>query len=408
MPHEAKKPSAAAVVSILVFASLVPLACGEERNLGGDAPSFPEAGAPDAPQCGYRCSPDLKKVLSTCEGESETVKEVCSADEGCGIDRCVSACDAAALSKGSAGCGFWTLPPDDAVYGAGSCFAAMVANTWDRPVTISAEWGADPLDISRSVYTASRLSGEPEYTLLEGPLPPGQVAIVFLSQKKAPIGSDKFIACPAGTTPAVDADPIKHGTARTKAFHLEMDAPVSAYSIFPYGGAASEVPSATLLLPETSWEKAYIGVTVARFGDPGRTFGEKRTFQIIGTEDGTKVSMKPNFDISGAEGIEPGVAGEVKTWSLARGEVLQFTQDGLISGSPIEADRPIGLFGASPCAFLPGEKGYCDVFGQQIAPLSQWGTEYALVPYRSRLETSAAPLRETVDWSFVGAVDGTV
>ena len=408
MRPESKRWSIASAVSAILVMAFAPLACGESRSFVDDSKTFPEAGTLDGPQCGYRCSRDLKQVLEVCEGQSEIVKQVCSADEGCGVDTCVSACTAAELSKGSVGCSFWTLPPDDASYGAGTCFAAMIANTWDRPVSITAEWGADPLDISRSIYTASRISDEPEYTKLEGPLAPGQVAIVFLAQKKVETSQTSFIRCPEGVTPAVDVDPIKHGTARTKAFRIVTDAPVSAYSSFPYGGASSEYPSATLLLPESSWEKAYIGVTVGLLGDPEKIWGNERTMQIIAKEDGTKVSMKPRVDLSGAEGIEPVLAGQVRTWSLNRGEVLQFTQAGLISGSAIEADKPIGLFGASPCAFIPGEHGWCDVFSQQIPPLSQWGTEYALVPYRPRIaRQDGTPLNETVAWSFVGAADGT-
>lgn len=408
MRHESNKARIGTILSAVLFTAVAPLACGEDRwAFDGPPPTFsdddPEL---EAPACGYRCSRDLKKVVKECDGE-ETTTQTCSADEGCGLDKCVSACESAALAKGSVGCRFWTLPPDDAEYGAGTCFAAMIANTWDRPVSIRAEWGAEALDISRSVYTASRSSGDPEYTRLEGPLPPGQVAIVFLAQKKDLPPNRQAIRCPEGTTPAVDVDPIKHGTARTKAFRIETDAPVSAYSIFPYGGAESEFPSATLLLPESSWERTYVGVTVGAFGDPERSFGDERTMQIIAAEDGTKISMRPTFDVSGAEGVEPVAAGEVQTWSLDRGEVLQLTQRGLVSGSPIEANKPIGLFAASPCAFIPGEYGYCDLFSQQIPPLSQWGSEYALVPYRSRVEGPTGPIRERVLWTLVGAADGT-
>src|SRR5262245_48150835 len=88
---------------------------------GGDAP---EAG----PECGFRCSRDLKKVLKGCGTEEGDVVADCPKGQGCGVDSCVDACTSAALSKGSAGCSFWTLPPDDDADSEGSCFAAMVAN----------------------------------------------------------------------------------------------------------------------------------------------------------------------------------------------------------------------------------------------------------------------------------------
>src|SRR5262245_20376330 len=70
----------------------------------------PEAGAPTPPTCqATRCSRDLKKVLHECD---DGVVETCAAHQGCGDGKCVDACRSAELSKGSAGCAFWTMPPD--------------------------------------------------------------------------------------------------------------------------------------------------------------------------------------------------------------------------------------------------------------------------------------------------------
>jgi hypothetical protein len=331
----------------------------------------------------------------------------CLPNEGCGVDKCVDACTAAAMSKGSAGCSFWTMPADDARYGAGACFAAMIANTWDRPVSISAEWGADPLDVSKSIYTVSRVgAADPVYTRLDGPLSPGQVAVIFLAQKEV-LNDPKDPPCPPGTVPAVNVDPIHHGTSKTKAFHIKTDTPVAAYSVFPYGGATSMYPTATLLLPVSSWEKNYLAVSTAKFGDSEASSLDRRTLQLVADEDGTTITMLPNTPIGEGEAVTPAPPGEVATWTLDKGQVLQITQQNAPSGSPITSNKPIGMFGGSPCSFLPAGQPYCDVTQQQIAPFSQWGTSYALVPYKSRIVGLGANSRETVPWSFVGAADGT-
>ncbi|MBX3209642.1 MAG: IgGFc-binding protein [Labilithrix sp.] len=361
---------------------------------------------PSGPSCGFRCSRDLKKVLKGCEG-AEVEETTCPPEQGCGVDRCVDACESAALSKGSVGCSFWTLPPDDGFHGAGACFAAMIANTWDRAVTITADWGSEPLDIGASVFTAKMVADSPTYTRLTGPLPPGEVAIVFLAE--AAVVTDPFaVRCPEGVKAAVAVDPIRHGTTRTKAFHLKTDAPVSAYSSFPYGGAESYYPASTLLLPVSSWDTSYIAVSTGRFGDPQTTAFDRRTLQIIANEDDTKVSMRPNVTIDEGNDVAPAGAGEVQTWTLSRGQVLQITQRGGATGSPIQSNKPVGLFGGAPCLFLPSDVPTCDLTQQQIPPFSQWGTEYALVPFEPRVESVTGKARETVPWSFVGAVDGTV
>ncbi|MBX3212721.1 MAG: IgGFc-binding protein [Labilithrix sp.] len=421
MRSEIMPRAASLYASVLAPGALLAVivgACSADRDSFKEPPppfTEPDAEVPDAPTCGFRCSRDLKKVLEGCEsdegeGEAEVVRE-CPLGQGCGVDTCVDACQSAALSKGSAGCSFWTLPADDAIYGAGACFAAMVANTWDVPVNLTADYGSDALDISKSTYTVTRTKGDPAYTRLDGALPPGQVAVVFLAQSanlQNPPGGKPAAFCPEGVVPALDVDPIRHGTARTRAFHLKTDAPVAAYSIFPYGGAPSEIPTATLLLPVASWDKSYLAVSPAKFGDPAKAVLDRRTLQIVANEDGTKVSMRPTVDVAPGEGVTRGVAGEVVEWTLSRGEVLQITQERSTSGSPLLANKPVGVFGGSPCSFFPSDTPYCDLSQQQIAPFAQWGTSYALVPYLSRIQAISGIIRETVPWSFVGAVDGTV
>jgi hypothetical protein len=405
------------VVSILAsipalggLGALVLGACSADRSSFDPRPPplvTPDSGAEDASSaCGFRCSRDLKKVLHHCGDEEDRVVAECQTGQGCGIDSCVNACESAALSKGSTGCSFWTLPPDDFAYAAG-CFAAMVANTWDVPVNITADYGDEPLDISSSIYSASRDgTNEPVHALRRGPLLPGEVAIVFLSDASARGGAFP-VPCPQGVTAALTFDPIRHGTLKTRAFHLKTDAPVAAYSIFPYGGAKSYVPTATLLLPVSSWDKSYVAVSPAKFGLATDPTMDRRTLQIVANEDDTKVAMRPTADIAQGEDVPPAAADEITEWTLSRGQVLQITQERSASGSPFSANKPVGLFGGSPCAFIPSDTSYCDLTQQQIAPFAQWGTEYALVPYLSRLIAVEGTTRENVAWSLVGAVNGT-
>jgi IgGFc binding protein len=402
-----------AVLAVAASASAIAIvACSTHRARFDEGPpplSDPDAAPPDGASCGFKCSPDLKRVLRGCEGAEEVVA-TCGPDQGCAVDTCVDACTSAALSKGSIGCSFWTLPPDDERYGPGACFAVLVANTWDRAVSLSAEFAGAPLDISRSVYTATRTGpGSETYTLVNGPLEPGQVGIVFLSQSAVPIHDDAS-RCPAGVVPAVDVDPITHGTTKTVAFHIEADAPISAYSIFPYGGAASFYPASTLLLPVSTWDKSYIAVTTGKFGDPNDASPRsRRTLQIVAHEDDTQVWMRPTVDIVAGLDVERALKGEAKSWTLSRGQALQINQRDTPAGSPIVANKPVGVFGGSACTFLPIEHGACDLTHQQIAPFAQWGSAYPLVPFRPRIETaSGGDGREVVAWSFVGAVDGTV
>ncbi|WP_146648575.1 IgGFc-binding protein [Labilithrix luteola] len=383
-----------------------------ERAFADDQPIAlvpEEAGTLPPVSCsGKICSRDMKKVVDGC---TEAVIEDCGPQKGCANGTCVAPCDAAAFAQGSAGCGFYTLPPDDDVWFAGSCFAAMIANTWDTPATIEARYGTDPLDLGASIYTVEMNGTEPVYTKLEGALPPGQVAIVFLSEirpRPDPTVYRDFSACPLGTLGAYNGDPISHGTGKTKAFSIKTDVPVSAYSIFPYGGAKTFFPTATLLLPTSSWSTNYVAVNAWQMSkDPYfRPLGGP-SMQIVAMEDDTEVRMKPKVDLYDGAGVTGSAAGKIATFKLNRGEVVQITQVDELSGSPIAANKPIGLFGGSKCTDIPETIAACDTLQQQIPPVAHWGSEYPLVPFRSRIQGDN-PKPERVPYRLVGAVDGTV
>jgi len=402
----------ASIISAAVLASgpLVFFACSSSRSaFDRERGLFTEDDGRAPGGCvSTRCSSDLKKVLCHREDGTEDTLRECGSGEGCGNGACIPACSSAELAMGSTGCAFGALPSDTMTDGtAGSCFAVIVSNTWETPASLKATLGATPIDIGPSTYYAEMNGAKIEYTRVDGPIAPGKAAIVFLSQDSDPQKlQGNFTPCPNGVVAAVTEDPIGHGTTRTRAFFLEMDVPVSAYSIYPYGGARSHVSTATSLLPLSSWGTNYVAVSawsdrVAQSSSP--------TLQILASEDDTVVRMRSNVDISDGNGV-PGVArGQVQSWKLARGEVLQITQPNDPSGSPIEADKPIGLFGGAECPFVPPTTGACDALQQQIAPTAQWGSSYALVPYRPRLAkgNAGSELREEVPWRFVGAVDGT-
>jgi hypothetical protein len=394
----------AGLLCATVTAGLAIFACTDRKAFEETQPflpPIPEGGTPEAsapPTCGLHCSRDLKQVLDGCEG-AETVLAQCNPDQGCGNEgKCVDACTAAAQTKGSAGCDFWTVPPDVVQGERGSCFAAMVANTWDRGVTLTADRGDTALNITESIFVVDRLNDDPVYTRLEGPLAPGKVAVVFLAHDE----TRESIHCPATAKPAMLIDPILHGTGRSKAFHLKSDAPISAYSIYPYGGVESAIPAATLLLPTSSWTRNYVAVSPFDFGSGAK----RRTLQIVANEDDTQVSMLPTIDIVAGSGVAGGPAGVPQTWTLAKGEVLQFLQASM-TGSPIESTKPIALFGGSECSFVPAPLAYCDTLHQQIPPFAQWGSEYAVVPFKPRIESFSPDVRELVPYTIVGAVDGT-
>jgi hypothetical protein len=296
------------------------------------------------------------------------------------------------------GCDYYAVDPDVIVDGAGGCFAAFVANTWNAPIAITVDRGGVALDASKFAYTPSGAGQAITYAPLPGGmLPPGQVAILFLSQNGA------FAPCPSGVTVAQPAtDAAIHGTGLGSAFHVSTSAPIVAYDIFPYGGGQSAVTSATLLLPTSAWGTNYVAVEAYRKSTAVPQ--AQPSLDIVAAQDGTQVKILPNVAIAGGNGVAAAPANMAHTYTVNKGQILQLTQDAELSGSVIQSDQPIAVWGAASCMNIDVGSFACDAAHQQILPVQALGSEYVAVRYRNRFDGAA---EETPPWRFVGLVDGT-
>ncbi len=407
------------MTTLLRFRAFLPVAiaigfvaCTTSRDAfdGPGPPLVPQdEGGVDAtpPDCaGHKCSRDLHSIVDGC---TESVVRECGVGLGCAEGECVAACDSVAAAQGSIGCSFWTSGPDVLLDTETSCFAAFIANTWDQPANVTAELGSEALDISKSVYRAvPKPGGLIGYERIDGPIPPGEVGIVFLSQGEETPDTRYHIDCPPEVTVAhrgVVTD--EHTTSIFKAFHLQTDVPVSAYSIFPYGGARGYSPSATMLRPATSWDTSYLLVDGWRYQ---HRVGLGFPYVHIVAQEDTEVRLRPTADVVDGIGVTGGPKGSVVKWSLKRGEVLELSQLESLSGSALEADHPVALFGGNQCVNLPDNEVACDNLHQQIPPVHQWSSAYSAVPYPSRRKSiqGAPKAAEEIIWQIVAANEGTI
>lgn len=397
-------------------ASAAWLGCGAGNTDGTDASGGAGAGSSDgagfvggsgggfntgggAANCNgtLECAADLHTIL--CDGE---IVGTCGEEQGCAGGQCIPACDAADANKSSVGCDYYAVNPD-VTWSMGACYAAFVANTWTTPASVTVERDGATLDVSTFARIPSGSGTSVTYQPLpNNQIPPGEVAILFLAQFNP--GAAYTPACPAGVTAAFQSqDAALHGTGIGSSFHITTSVPVVAYDIFPYGGGPSAITSATLLLPTSSWDTNYIGVEPYWTVFPGDA-NQFQWLQIIASQDATSVTISPTAAIEGGAGVAATGAGVPATYTINRGQVLQFTQGAELSGSPIQSDKPIGLVGGNRCMNIPNSATYaCDAGHQMIPPVRALGNEYAGVRYRNRFDG----LEETTPWRVVGAVDGT-
>lgn len=375
---------------------------------GGDGGIIFAGGSGGGSGC-TTCSSDLHSVLDC---ETGQVIRTCPDDQGCGPNgTCVAPCESASANQSSIGCEYFMVTPDGwstipdmglpvMESSDGSCFAAYVNNTWPTPVSVTVEYNGASMDAAPYARipqgSGSGLTYQP---LPNGQIPPDEMAIVFLSHDGL---SGMFkTPCPSGITPAYVMDTGQHGTGIGHAVRLATSAPAVVYDIYPYGGAISYITSATLLLPTSAWDTNYVAATtdhVTMMMGNARPSG----VTVVAQTDGTEVTLLPTQAIAprGPVGATP--ANQPVTYSLNRGELLHLLQIDDLTGTPIQSNHPVAMWGQHYCMNIPTGVNACDPGHQQIPPVRALGTEYVAVRYRNR-----AGAEESVPWRLVGMVDGT-
>ncbi|AKU96565.1 hypothetical protein AKJ09_03229 [Labilithrix luteola] len=384
------------VLALALGAGVGAGACGHDRDPFTTAPqNFGGEPSPDAGHCGYQCSIDGRKVLDSCTGQ---VIVECSNDLACGAGTCQEPCAAAAADSRSTGCDFYFQAPPSSPQFGDACYAAFIVNSSTLAVDLTLERDGKKLDLSGAVYrTAVGSSSLEAHT---GPLAAGESVIVFLSDRDPSLPDEpQVIRCPSGVKAAhYWSTPSNRGTSVGKSFRLETSTPVALSTIYPFGGAASFLPSATLVQPVVSWSKENVIIN----GWEAVTAG-KPVAQIVAAEDDTKVTVYPRKDILGNSAIAGSPAGVPVSYTLGHGEFLQLTQTDELTGSFIVSDKPTSVFGGHQCADIPSTGAACDTLGQQIPSFEHWGSEYASAGYRPR----AGDEQEPMPYRIVAARDGT-
>ena len=174
-----------------------------------------------------------------------------------------------------------------------------------------------------------------------------------------------------------------------------------AYDIFPYGGGQSAATSATLLIPTSAWDVNYVAVDAYK---PDVIAPTAYPFiEIVASQAATTVTISPTAAIVGGTGVAAAAVGTPTKYTLANpGDYVQFTQPAELTGSPILADKPVGVWGGATCLNIDPSTCCCDSSHQRLFPVKTLGSEYVAARYRDRYPSEP----ETTPWRIMGAVAG--
>jgi hypothetical protein len=225
------------------------------------------------------------------------------------------------------------------------------------------------------------------------------------------------------TDPQVSAPSFVSRRVPGGAYHLTSTVPVTVYQFNPIEydpkggpsgkdwsactcmfGCHSYTNDASLLQPSTALTGNYR--VTAPAGQNTENVRQPGYISLTGLHPATAVRMKVGArgQVVGGDDITDAPAGGIIEFPLGQGEVVRIvgTPTTDLSGSIINADKPVQVVSGAPCHYMPDEYGACDHLEESVLPAEVLGTRYFVtVPTNPR----GVPIGHVV--KLVGNVDGT-
>lgn len=339
---------------VVLFSIAAVAACGSRHpppfnpdQGDGDMPAdeggqFNPTDASDEQAC-VTCAADLKTIVSC--GDMKPLGQ-CAGDMGCAGGVCIPACDAASQAKSTIGCDYYSIPPD--AWTIGSCFAAFVTNTWSTPMKVTLGWKGQTIDGTKYAYVPKGSGNSITYQQVPTTgIPANTMAIVFLNDSK--MSTTYYVGCPAGVSAAVSGSQmVVPGTRIADAMEIKTSVPAVVYDIYPYGGATSYMPSATLLIPTTAWDTNYVTATMSE-----ELSNQKGGIDLVAFKNGTQVTVLPSTNILAGTGVAAATKNSPVTYTINAGQAVHISQPSSatdnLSGSIVQSNNPVGVWGEHFC-----------------------------------------------------------
>lgn len=176
--------------------------------------------------------------------------------------------------------------------------------------------------------------------------------------------------------PAIELAPVDRGVSR-KSFHIEAE-----HDITVYGVNVREYSSDAFMgLPDDALTRRYVLLSYPNGYDRSTdSYDQPSEFAVIGTEDGTEVTITPKALLNGRATQDPFVVG------LNEGDVF-FAQSALglpqdVTGTVVRSTKPIAVFSGNRRTSIPTSVGnQRDHLVEQMPPVDAWGTSAIIAPH---------------------------
>jgi hypothetical protein len=324
--------------------------------------------------CINGCDNDLSACNDACDGSTDSCNLLC-------LDDGFTPCDATGLGLSYLGCEFYPTVTSQAVDPSFS-FAVAVANTAGIEAKIR-------------VWRGNQIVGL-------ATVPPQDLATLALPWVEPLKGGEDLTVAPGWDTVI----------ATEGAYRLESSQPVTVYQYNPLeyelnvGSMAScttnqDCPGngercemgtcvkfensftndASLLLPVNVWDLDYVvstrpGLTLGSPNDPG----VPGFYTVIASEDNTTVTLNPSATGDGVMAGAGVAADGTGTVTLNKTDVLSVFSQGTsdLSGTLVNADRPVQVIAGHRCVYIPDSKLACDHLEESMYPITALARDYVV------------------------------
>jgi hypothetical protein len=270
------------------------------------------------------------------------------------IGVCGGACAPQNLGRAYIGCEYYPTVTGNEVDGSFS-FAVAVSNTTSETASVHVEGGALPAPLTFTVAPKSvQVQTLPWVPALKACTSVGQLECGMPQSLSAMV---------------VDG-----------AYHLRSTQPVTVYQFNPLeyviGFQNSYTNDASLLLPANAMTPNYFAAAwpVWQTGFIGDFPG---LIAITATRDGTSVTVATTTTTHAGTGVPAFAPGVAQTLSLNAGDAVQlFAVVGDLTGSLVQADKPVQVLGGHYCTQIPFGITACDHVEESMFPYEALSNRY--------------------------------
>ncbi|MFH1809738.1 MAG: IgGFc-binding protein [Pseudomonadota bacterium] len=410
-----------------------------------------DAGAPDSsvvdgatPDTALLCTPSQPYCVSTytrgtCNAQGTGPSSTQNCDSVAGqmcipsTGQCLSACQAVAGTPSSYGCDFRFAITDNSL----SDDLAAGSDAFPAAVVVTSVSEAGARITLRNAAGALVVASGPLHLLdrnFSSSIPAIDISSTQVGSGATSVldglAVDQLLLDPGDVaTILLPADAILGSGVSPASFHLSSTQPVAAQLFNPICCNFAYTNDASLLLPTTAWRQSYYVLSTAHrtwsaglLGmEQNQSLASPAGIAVVAAENSTQVAIRlrsgqaaSDFAIAGglpAFGTDTRYPDQLRI-TLQAGQVLQLetafnTAGPDPTGLLVAASKPIGVFGAHQCAYVPEQSEACDHLEEMLPPIETWGTTYlAVMPRMRNTNLGSSANQERMYYRLISASDG--